>query len=93
MPGPTTRLRLDVAYDGTHFSGWTRQPELRTVQGELEAAIERITGAEVAVTVAGRTDAGVHATAQVASFEHDRELPDRLAERLNAVLPRDVAVR
>jgi tRNA pseudouridine38-40 synthase len=62
------------------------------VQGELGAAIERIVGESVELTVAGRTDAGVHATAQVASFEHQRELPDQLAERLNAVLPRDVAV-
>jgi tRNA pseudouridine38-40 synthase len=62
------------------------------VQGELEAALERIVGEAVELTVAGRTDAGVHATAQVASFAHERELPDRLAERLNAVLPREVAV-
>ena len=59
----------------------------------VEAAIERIAGERVALTVAGRTDAGVHALAQVASFEHERELPDHFAERLNAVLPRDVAVR
>jgi tRNA pseudouridine38-40 synthase len=86
--------RLTIAYDGTRFAGWAAQPELRTVQGELEAALERILGGErVELTVAGRTDAGVHATGQVASFEHSGELPDRLAERLNAVLPRDVAVR
>src|ERR671910_3627447 len=86
--------KLTIAYDGTGFAGWAAQPELRTVQGELEAALERILGGErVELTVAGRTDAGVHATGQVASFEHSGELPDRLAERLNAVLPRDVAVR
>jgi tRNA pseudouridine38-40 synthase len=62
------------------------------VQGELEAAIERIVGEPVELTVAGRTDAGVHATGQVASFAHQRDLPDKLAERLNAVLPRDVAI-
>jgi tRNA pseudouridine38-40 synthase len=62
------------------------------VQGELEAALERIVGESIELTVAGRTDAGVHATGQVASFAHERELPDRLAERLNAVLPRDLAV-
>jgi tRNA pseudouridine38-40 synthase len=62
------------------------------VQGELEDAIERILGETVELTVAGRTDAGVHATAQVASFAYERELLDRFAERLNAVLPRDVAV-
>ena len=62
------------------------------MQGELESAIERIVGESVELTVAGRTDAGVHATGQVASFEHERELDDHFAERLNAVLPRDLAV-
>ncbi|MGH2987256.1 MAG: tRNA pseudouridine(38-40) synthase TruA [Solirubrobacterales bacterium] len=85
--------RLKIAYDGTRFAGWAAQPGQRTVQGELERALGRITGGEATLTVAGRTDAGVHATGQVASFEHARELPDRLAERLNAVLPRDVGVR
>jgi tRNA pseudouridine38-40 synthase len=87
-------VRLTIAYDGTSFAGWAAQPDLRTVQGELETALERILGGQrVELTVAGRTDAGVHALAQVASFEHSGELPDRLAERLNAVLPSDVAVR
>ena len=85
--------RLEIAYDGSRFAGWAAQPGQRTVQGELEAALGRIAGEEVALVVAGRTDAGVHATGQVASFEHRRELPDGLAERLNAVLPRDLAVR
>jgi tRNA pseudouridine38-40 synthase len=87
-------FRLDIAYDGTRLAGWAAQPKLRTVQGELEAALERILGSErVELTVAGRTDAGVHALGQVASFEYSGEPPDRLAERLNAVLPSDVAVR
>ena len=84
--------RLKIAYDGTRFAGWAAQPGQRTVQAELERALARIIGEEPALTVAGRTDAGVHATGQVASFEHARELPDRLAERLNAVLDRDLAV-
>jgi tRNA pseudouridine38-40 synthase len=88
-----TTIRLDLAYIGTEFAGWARQPGLRTVQEELESAIGKILGgAEVELTVAGRTDAGVHATGQVASFELDREPPDRLAHRINAVLPPDVAV-
>ena len=78
---------LDIAYDGSRFAGWAAQPGQRTVQGEIESALERITGERLELTVAGRTDAGVHATGQVASFEHERELPDQLAERLNAVLP------
>jgi tRNA pseudouridine38-40 synthase len=85
--------RLDIAYVGTRFAGWATQPGQRTVQAELESALAQITGEAIELTVAGRTDAGVHATGQVASFVHERELPDRIAERLNAVLPRDVAVR
>ncbi|MDQ3571514.1 MAG: tRNA pseudouridine(38-40) synthase TruA [Actinomycetota bacterium] len=86
-------FRLTIAYDGTRYAGWARQPGLRTVQGVLEAAVGRILGGqEVALTVAGRTDAGVHASGQVASFELDREPPDRFAERINAVLPRDLSV-
>jgi tRNA pseudouridine38-40 synthase len=85
-------VRLEIAYDGTHFAGWADQPGQRTIQGELEAALRAIVGEPIELTAAGRTDAGVHATGQVASFAHQRELPDRLAERLNAVLSGDVAV-
>jgi tRNA pseudouridine38-40 synthase len=87
---PTARLQ--IAYDGSHFAGWSAQPGQRTVQGEVESALERILGERIELTVAGRTDAGVHATGQVASFEHGGELPDQLAQRLNAVLTHDVAV-
>ena len=85
--------RIDLAYDGTGFAGWAAQSGVRTVEVELAAAIERICGERVELTVAGRTDAGVHALGQVASFEHVAPLRDRFAERLNAVLPRDVSVR
>lgn len=91
--GRVSTARLEIAYDGQDFVGWASQPGQRSVQAELEGAIERITGEHVSLAVAGRTDAGVHALAQVASFDHEGELPEPFAERLNAILPRDVAVR
>jgi tRNA pseudouridine38-40 synthase len=80
--------RLDLEYDGTAFAGWARQPGQRTVQDELERALRTIARREITLTVAGRTDRGVHAWGQVAS--HDGEPVD--ARSLNAVLPPDVAV-
>ncbi len=85
-----TATRLDIEYDGSGFRGWAAQPGLRTVQGELEAALETILRRPVGLTVAGRTDTGVHAWGQVASFEGD---PGRgLARHLNGLLPNDIAV-
>ena len=80
--------RLLIEYDGTDFAGWARQPAERTVQATLEDALERVTRREVRLTVAGRTDAGVHARGQVAS--HDG--PPAHASAINGVLPRDVRV-
>jgi tRNA pseudouridine38-40 synthase len=85
-------FRLTIAYDGGPFAGWAAQPGLRTLQGELEGALERIIGEQVRLTVAGRTDAGVHAWGQVASFASEREPPDALHHRLNAVLPQEITV-
>jgi tRNA pseudouridine38-40 synthase len=96
-PPDSVRVRLDLAYDGTDFAGWAFQHDVRTVQGELEKALATIARRDdlPRVTVAGRTDAGVHARGQVAHVD----LPPDLAEdplllrRLNGVLPHDVRVR
>jgi tRNA pseudouridine38-40 synthase len=83
---PTTRLTIE--YDGTDFAGWARQPGQRTVQGELETALTTLLRRHVDLTVAGRTDRGVHAWGQVASY--DGEPPD--LRGVNALTPPDVAV-
>jgi tRNA pseudouridine38-40 synthase len=85
-------VRLDIEYDGTRFSGWARQAGLRTVQGELETALETVLREPVQLTVAGRTDAGVHAEGQVASFSTDAAMPGDLTRRLNGLTPPDIAV-
>src|SRR6476659_5714472 len=106
---PLLRVRLDLAYDGTAFSGWAAQPSLRTVQGDLSTALATVLRSpepvRVTVTVAGRTDAGVHARGQVAHVDVDpaawASLPGRsdrdpgvaLVSRLGGVLPADVVVR
>lgn len=91
LPG-VTRVRLEIEYDGSGFSGWARQPGLRTVQGELEAALATVLREPVELTVAGRTDTGVHALEQVASFETAAEVPPDLARSLNGVGPDDISV-
>jgi tRNA pseudouridine38-40 synthase len=85
-------VRLDIEYDGSGFRGWARQPGLRTVQGELETALASVLREPAELTVAGRTDTGVHALGQVASFELAGEPPADLSRRLNGLAPDDVAV-
>lgn len=85
-------VRLDIEYDGAGFKGWARQPGLRTVQGELETALSTVLRESIDLTVAGRTDTGVHATGQVASFEASPQPPGDLVRRLNGLLPGDIAV-
>ncbi|HYN95866.1 MAG TPA: tRNA pseudouridine(38-40) synthase TruA [Pilimelia sp.] len=93
------RVRLDVSYDGTDFSGWATQPGRRTVAGVLSEALARLfgDGGVVGLTVAGRTDAGVHASGQVAHADLAAaawaDLRASLLRRLAALLPPDVRVR
>jgi tRNA pseudouridine38-40 synthase len=93
----TVRLRLDVAYDGTDFSGWAVQPGRRTVAGVLTEALDRLFGGITGLTVAGRTDAGVHATGQVCHVDVPvgrwANLSTTVLRRLAGVLPADVRVR
>ena len=87
------RLKLTVEYDGTGFRGWARQPGVRTVEGDLLRALGGLYGSVDGPAVAGRTDTGVHALANVVSVEVEGgPPPDRAAEALNAALPEDVAV-
>lgn len=94
LPSAAMVTKLTLEYDGSEFAGWARQPGLRTVQEEVERALRTILGeqgadgAPLSLTVAGRTDRGVHAWGQVAGYAH--EAVDPL--RLNALLPADVAV-
>jgi tRNA pseudouridine38-40 synthase len=83
---------MNLAYHGAGFAGWATQPGMRTVQGELEGALERILGVPVPLTVAGRTDAGVHAWGQVASFNLDGSPPEELGRALNSLTGPDLAV-
>ncbi len=93
------RFRIDFSYDGTNFSGWAKQRDQRTVQGEMETALEPLTRNTIALQVAGRTDAGVHATAQVAHFD----IPERdhngnewdvadIGYRLNRMLTEEIRI-
>jgi tRNA pseudouridine38-40 synthase len=87
------RLRLTVAYDGTAYKGWARQPGERTVEGELSRVLEAVYETPHSLAVAGRTDAGVHALANVVSVEvSGGPPPERAAHALNAALPHDLAV-
>lgn len=88
-----THFRMDLAYDGTEFEGWQVQATGRTVQGVLEQALESVMKAPVSLAGAGRTDAGVHARFQVASFSAETRMnPRQLTLALNSLLPKDVRI-
>src|SRR2546426_3539839 len=91
----TRVVRLSLAYDGTGFRGWAaqRDPSIRTVEGELSAALERIMNERIKLSVAGRTDAGVHARGQVTSFGTATNLPpERIRDAVNAMLGPELVV-
>lgn len=91
---PGRCIKLTVAYDGTNYQGWQRQPTGPTIQAALEAAINSIAQEEVHISGSGRTDAGVHAWGQVASFHTKSKMPaDVFRKALNATLPHDIVVR
>ena len=86
--------KLTIAYDGTRFFGWERQPDRETIQGKLESVLEKLCGAPVDVIGAGRTDAGVHARAMVASVRLDvKESCEEIRDYMNRYLPDAIAVR
>lgn len=86
--------KMTLMYDGTRYYGWEHQPGRDTIQGKLEAVLERMCGAAVEVIGAGRTDAGVHAKGMVASFQAETErAPEEIRDYLNRYLPDDIAVK
>jgi tRNA pseudouridine38-40 synthase len=87
------RIKIQLSYDGTDYHGWQVQPGLATIQGTLEQVISAIEGQSVQVAGSGRTDAGVHALAQVAAFTIQNPIPvDNLLRAVNRLLPRDIRV-
>jgi tRNA pseudouridine38-40 synthase len=87
------RIRITVNYDGTNYHGWQVQPGLPTIQGVIESVLSEIESGEVKVEGSGRTDAGVHALAQVAAFSIENPIPTpNLEKAMNRLLPRDIRV-
>jgi tRNA pseudouridine38-40 synthase len=86
-------IKLLIEYDGTNFVGWQIQPNGRSVQGEIKKAIKEITGEDVNLIGASRTDAGVHARGQVANFKTNSKIPtENLKKALNSILPDDITI-
>ena len=86
-------IKLTIEYDGTNFSGWQKQTDKRTVQEEMELALEKILKEKVALTGSGRTDAGVHALGQVANFKTEKSIKtEELLYAINTLLPIDIVV-
>jgi len=92
-PAPMRRIKLEIAYDGTRYNGWQRQPDAPSVQETLEKVLLKITGMHTVVTGSGRTDAGVHALKQVAAFSTESNFtPTVFCRALNGHLPDDIRI-
>lgn len=90
----TRRILLRVAYDGTNYHGWQVQPNAKTIEGELNRVLTRLTGEEIQVTGASRTDAGVHALGNVAVFDTASRIPaEKFSYALNQRLPEDIVIQ
>ncbi len=88
------RILLSIEYDGTNYCGWQKQPNVKTIQGEIEKAIKQAIGEDVEIFGSGRTDAGVHALNQKAHFDMTLPVPiSKLADILNNVLPDDIVIK
>lgn len=86
-------IMIEIEYDGTNYSGWQVQPNARTVQGEIMKVLKKLTGKDITINGSGRTDAGVHAYGQVATFNMESNIPiDRLPLALNSNLPKDISI-
>src|ERR1700720_1089312 len=87
------RIRIILSYDGTNYHGWQGQPGLATIQAAVQTVLEEIEGVPVNVHSSGRTDAGVHARAQVAAFDLTNPIPcHNLRLAMNRLLPRDIRI-
>ena len=87
-------IKLTIEYDGTFFAGWQRQKKERTVQGEIEKAIEKVTGDKINLIGAGRTDSGAHALGQAANFKTKSKLPiSKFMPAINSCLPKDILIK
>ena len=87
-------IKLIIEYDGKDYNGWQKQPNKLNIQGEIERAIEEITGEKVDLIASGRTDAGVHALAQVANFKIEKDIPiEKIPYALNSKLKKSIRVK
>ena len=89
----TVRYAMELAYRGTNYAGWQRQPNALTVEETIDTALSTVLGQPTKIVGCGRTDAGVHASDYIAHFDYEGALPERLTGRLNRYLPADIAVR